>query len=255
LNNLNAIIFDPGLGGEFVFRTLITDSNLDEVPYKEYYQFNDIGPGTNFAKNKWTCRDGLHWMLHRSFVSKLYKEYFNLPSIIVDELDDEEFFNVVEFCKKTWYYSNLIDKIKEEHNKCVWEISKLDVLEAINKQPNVTPDTLWVKGHHIEKRMSKQYNLKIVNFAWPKSKRKVLLNLQMGKIGDVPPGISIDNTKFWDDKKYEYDENKLIINSYYLIIEPNFDQWNTLANFFDITCNFDWDKINEYTNKNKELYS
>ena len=252
MNNLNAIIFDPGLGGEFVFRTLITDSNLDEVPYKEYYQFNQTGPGTNFAKNKWTCRDGLHWMLHRNYVSKLYKEYFNLSSIILDELDDEEFFNVIEFCKKTWYYANIIDKIKEEHNKCVWEISKLDVLEAINNQPNITPDPLWTKGHHIYERITKQYNLKLVKFAWPKSKRKELLNLQMGKLRDTPPGIY---TEWWDDKKYEYKENALIINSYYLIFEHDPDQWNILANFFNITCDFNWDMINEHQNKNKELYN
>lgn len=241
MNDLNAIMYDGGTGGEYIFKILVHSSNSN---LKDRYKSS-----FHSKENKIICTDCTSYLFHEEFISNISQLFFNLPTTFTQNINNNLFNKLFEISLKLWYHKTGLYLFETN------DIKKLDIkkLRAIDKLPDVNIDEpLWMKGHYNENKIPKKYSTKIVNLAWPESKRKILTNMQLKKIGVDP--IKINITKFWNDKKYELDENKLIINSYYLIIEPKKDLWNKLADFFNITNNFNWEQIEKFANKNKELY-
>ena len=85
---INALIYDGGLGGEFIFKTLIESSNLvNKNKYGIWYwNKNSIGEPCN----KWYCEDAFAMLFHITKTSQLCQQYLGLHTVEVGELNSDE---------------------------------------------------------------------------------------------------------------------------------------------------------------------
>jgi hypothetical protein len=254
---INALIYDGGLGGEFIFKTLIESSNLiNKNKYgSSYWNINSVGKQCN----KWSCEDAFAMLFHITKTSKLCQQYFNLHTDEVVYLNSDELLKLMSFGVKIWY-----NEIRDH----IFSIDHKQLIRAIDRLPEVSiSEPLFTKGHYLPLNIPKEYDIKSVNLSWEESKKSILENIYTGKVANLKyvfadksqtgltgEYIDMPTYNFVKEKYYIDETNKLILNSYYLIIEPEKEQWNILADFFDIKCNFNWSNIEQNAQLNKKLY-
>ena len=268
---LNILIYDAGLGGDFLFNALVQSSNLKhKSKYIAYPQEN----------NKWYCFDAFVMLFNTSYVPRLLNEYFDLKLFADIEtginqktlanITNDELIKLLNFTSKIWFY-NMKKLGFPQKQMQLWEIPTTTKVKEIDNLPDILynlDEPFYTKGHWY----SKLPNQTIIKLAWPKSKRSVLKNIWETKVAGIQAKY-----KNWEDKnvpyasKFEQHVNyvyvdddftykkyadHLLVNSYRLIINPEKELFETMLDYFNYGNNLKltWPKLIEYANKNKELY-
>ena len=195
---LNALIYDAGLGGDFLFNALVRSSNSKhKSKYIAYPQEN----------NKWYCFDAFVMLFHSSYVPDLLNEYFNLNLFAgiesginqktLADITNDELITLLNFTSKIWFY-NMKKLGYPQKQMMLWEIPTISELEKINNLPDILynlNEPFYTKGHWY----SNLPNQTIIKLAWPKSKRHVLKNIWETKVASIQPKY-----KNWKNKNIPY---------------------------------------------------
>ena len=173
---LNILIYDAGLGGDFLFNALVQSSNLKhKSKYIAYPQEN----------NKWYCFDAFVMLFNTSYVPGLLNEYFDLKLFADIEtginqktlanITNDELIKLLNFTSKIWFY-NMKKLGFPQKQMQLWEIPTTTKVKEIDNLPDILynlDEPFYTKGHWY----SKLPNQTIIKLAWPKSKRSVLKNI------------------------------------------------------------------------------